>query len=259
MKLKDGIQKIFYAEIINLCVLCFGFITSFIYLIGGGTEGVEESGLKVPLMILAILFVIALLVGFVLFVWGIVKIKDESKLFNYAFICLIVDLAVSLLAYVFDGRIMTTICNLVASVAAFLTVYFFLNGLVELFKSRGNDDLALKGAKLVLIYVILYAVGTLVNAVSGFLPYEAETVSSALDLVGSACEGAALVLIILYLKKVIPALDSLVDEKVEEPKEESPEPEKAEEPEEESAEPEETEEPKEEEKAEDNEKVETEE
>ena len=218
MNLKEGIKKIYYSEIINLCILGFSFITSLIYLIGGGNDGVEEAGLKVPVMILAIFVIVAAIVAFVLYILGIVKIKDESKLFNYAFISVIVGIAANLFAYIFDNHIVTNIFFTISSVATLFAVYFLLNGLAEKF-AKSNNDLTLKAKKLAFLFLILYACGVLITFVSGLLPLDAESVTNILDMIGDTAEIVALCLLILYLKKAIPALDLVTDAK-EEPMEE---------------------------------------
>ena len=205
--LKDGVKSIFYSQAINLGIICLMIIVPFIYLIAGGNEAVEDAGLKIPVMILTILLIIAAIISFVFYIIGLIKVRKENDNFKKAFICLLVNIGANVLAYIIALQIPTAIFNFIGNVATILTMYFFLLGLITLFEKHNNSELVNKGKTLLLLFIIFYAIGTVMIFVSGLLPYTVETASDLLDVIANVLKIVVTVLLVLYLKKALLAFD----------------------------------------------------
>ena len=216
VNISEGVKKLFYSEAISLGVLFLSLITSILYLGLGGYEAVEESGLKVLVMIFGILVLIASIVAFVFYLLGLNQAQKEDETFKKAFYCVIGNIVLTFISFFVGNRIVSGIFSLIENILSILAFYFVITALIELFENK-NEDLVNKGKKLLLFYIIVFVAGALLRVISGFLPESAGVIVDALDAIGFLVEILGSILYCMYLYKSSTALLQLpVEEKVSE-------------------------------------------
>ncbi len=211
VNISEGVKKLFYCEAISLGVLFISLITSILYLALGGYEAVEESELKIPVMIIGVLVLVASLVAFVFYLLGLNQAQKEDETFKKAFYCVIANIVLTLISFFIGDRIVSGIFSLIENVLSILAFYFVITALIKIFENN-NEDLVIKGKKLLLFYIIVFVAGALLRVISGFLPESAGVVVDALDAIGFLVEILGSILYCMYLYKSSTALLQVPEE-----------------------------------------------
>ena len=211
----DGIKNIYLGVLFYLIAAGIGALASLLSLIFGDEGGV----LAVLFVIMSVSVILLLIANFVFQLIGTFKNKDVDINFLYAFICLIVTLAVSILNLIVSSSVANAVFSVVGTAASVLTVYFVLTALINLFNADSVEGYAEEAIKTRLIVMICLIVAGVLSVAQVFMrTAELRVVHNILYLIESLATLAGIIIYFLFLKKVN---DNLVEaQTVKEEKEE---------------------------------------
>lgn len=198
---REGVKKLFQAQVIELIVAAIAFILLIIVKIPGIPEAVvAASG------VISLVTIVASLIAFVLQLLGLRIGGEESKLLNLGFwvvvISLVITLADAIMQLARAPKLATDICEIAVGLCQVLVSYFILAGVAEICLKFGEEKLAKKGQLLAYIGLALYALGVILSAVSYFVSTADEVglaIIAILAIVGSLVELICYVLGFIFL------------------------------------------------------------
>ncbi len=211
-----GVKQIFYAIIISIIVMALSVVGALFVLLAGENE-------KSPLFALAGFIGIAVLVGaiayLVLELVGTNRASKDNDKFKTAFYCIIANLIFSIIGGFFNSNLIQDVVSVMTTALDLALAYYIFTGIIELATDIKNDVMVEKGKKFRKLYVIIFIVALILDAVAAFTD-TAEgllAISSVLSMVAGIASIAAFVLFFLYVKEAVPMLENarIVEEKKE--------------------------------------------
>ena len=198
---REGVKKLFQAQVIELIVAAIAFILLIIVKIPGIPEAVVAAA-----GVISLVTIVASLIAFVLQLLGLRIGGEESKLLNLGFwvvvISLVITLADAIMQLARAPKLATDICEIAVGLCQVLVSYFILAGVAEICLKFGEEKLAKKGKLLAYIGLALYALGVILSAVSYFVSTADEVglaIIAILAIVGSLVELICYVLGFIFL------------------------------------------------------------
>ena len=183
LETKKGILYLYYASFCEIILLGVALFATIISIIAGATELEAIAPIFSILAIIVLVLSIALLI---LKIIGAYKASKENVNFNYAFFALIAALVLSLLNVFIGNSIVSGIFRALENIAEIAFLYFVIKGLIELFAALGDQDLASKGKKTLLIVIVAFCVQVVFDSVSGFMTSESLIlIANIIDLIAN--------------------------------------------------------------------------
>ena len=200
---REGVRKLFLAELIQL--ICAGI--AFILLLVTNIPGVPD-GLKTAAGVIALITTIATLIAFVLKLLGLKIGGEDNKLLNLGFWVVVVGLIVTLIDIIFSianaPELAKQVCEITVNLSEVLVAYLIISGVSQIVAKAGDEKLAKIGRLIAILIAVIFATGVVLSALSMFITPADEVTKTALIVlsdVGSALGVIAYVFSFLYLFK----------------------------------------------------------
>lgn len=153
---KNGVSKVYIAQILSLIVSVIGLI-SILAMFLGSTGGIITGGIGV--LVVGILGIVA----FILELIGVVKMRNENSKLNAAFILTIVGIVTT--AFQNMSGAFGTIMDIATSIIEVLIIVFICQGIALLLDQEGQSELAEKGNKTAVLSGVAYGIGTIGSSI----------------------------------------------------------------------------------------------
>ena len=212
----NGIKKIRTAEILSLVVALLGAVGGALILgavksAKSGEDAVNAGGTAIiggglVAVIAGILSIVAVIIHLV----GLNAAGKDEPRFRQGFIIAIVGIAVSLLQTVFaKSAILSGVFEVISSVINPVITYLCIDGIINIAKKLGNDEMAERGSKLFKIIIAIYAIVIVVKLIETiFSAGEVVTaISGVLAIVAGILTIVALVTYLKYLGRAVRMLE----------------------------------------------------
>lgn len=208
-----GVKQIYYSVILSIILLVVTLVVTLLAIAAG-----DEGALVALVAVLAIVLLILGIACLVYEIMGAWNASKDNETFKNAFYCLIGAIVASLVGG-FAGGVFGAIMSLIDGVLELVAIYLIFTGLIEFSKDLKIDDMAEKGTKYRLIYLVANIVAIVVGFVGNVLPEELSVIGYVISIVSAIISIVAFILYFLYLKGAVVMLENA---KAEEPKDEWP-------------------------------------
>ena len=203
-KAYQGVKKLFIAEIIDLIV---GF-AGVIVLVISALNFEKPQALLAALALFATLLLVGSLVAFIVKILGLSDGKAKSQWLGLAFWLVIANIVLTFVSvivnFVSGTGLITNIIEAIVGVLNVAVVYFTFYGIAMLADEVGDKKMMQEGKILAFVGVALYALSTILTAVSHFVNVEAEpakTIIGILGIAGGVAQLLTYILGVIYLGK----------------------------------------------------------
>ncbi len=212
----NGIKKIRTSEILSLIVALLGAV-------GGGlllgavksAKSVEDAmhaggSAVVGGSIIAVIAGILAIVAFILQLVGLNAAGKDENRFRQGFIIAIVGIVVSLLQTVFaKNALLSGVFEVISSVISPVITYLCIDGIINIAKKLGNDEMAERGTKLFKIIIAIYAIVIIVKLIETIFSSGevVKAISGVLAIVAGILTIVALVTYLKYLGRAVKMLE----------------------------------------------------
>lgn len=212
----NGIKKLRTAEILSLIVALLGAVG------GGLVLGAVKSASSVENAVNAggsaiigggLIAVIAGILAIVAFILQLVGLnaagKDETR-FRQGFIIAIVGIVVSLLQTVFaKNALLSGVFEVISSVISPVITYLCIDGIINIAKKLGNDEMAERGTKLFKIIIAIYAIVIVIKLLETIFSsgVVVKAISGVFAIIAGVLSIVALVTYLKYLGRAVKMLE----------------------------------------------------
>ena len=212
----NGIKKLRTAEILSLIVALLGAVG------GGLVLGAVKSASSVENAVNAggsaiigggLIAVIAGILAIVAFILQLVGLnaagKDETR-FRQGFIIAIVGIVVSLLQTVFaKNALLSGVFEVISSVISPVITYLCIDGIINIAKKLGNDEMAERGTKLFKIIIAIYAIVIVIKLLETIFSsgVVVKAISGVFAIIAGILSIVALVTYLKYLGRAVKMLE----------------------------------------------------
>ena len=212
----NGIKKLRTAEILSLIVALLGAVG------GGLVLGAVKSASSVENAVNAggsaiigggLIAVIAGILAIVAFILQLVGLnaagKDETR-FRQGFIIAIVGIVVSLLQTVFaKNALLSGVFEVISSVISPVITYLCIDGIINIAKKLGNDEMAERGTKLFKIIIAIYAIVIVIKLLETIFSSGevVKAISGVFAIIAGVLSIVALVTYLKYLGRAVKMLE----------------------------------------------------
>ena len=179
-----GVKKLFTAEILGIVSTVLLVIVAAIALAGGSGDIAEGESAAIG-TVAGVIGIIALILGIIYVVINLVGLsqcsKDE-KAFKTAFIFAIIQLIVTCFSGALDDKM--SFIDLLVKLCTIIVFIYTIQGISNLAKKYGNENMVSLGNKIIILQLILIIVSAILDILpKGTTGNIATTVSSVLDVV----------------------------------------------------------------------------
>ncbi|MBR3302016.1 MAG: hypothetical protein IKI73_05075 [Firmicutes bacterium] len=212
----NGIKKLRTAEILSLIVALLGAVGGGLVLgavkstssvenaVNAGGSAIIGGGL------IAVIAGILAIVAFILQLVGLNAAgKDETR-FRQGFIIAIVGIVVSLLQTVFaKNALLSGVFEVISSVISPVITYLCIDGIINIAKKLGNDEMAERGTKLFKIIIAIYAIVIVIKLLETIFSSGAvvKAISGVFAIIAGVLSIVALVTYLKYLGRAVKMLE----------------------------------------------------
>ncbi len=167
----SGIKKLFTAEILDLIVAVLGIIAGGILITNvknAADISSADAGAVLGAGALGLIAGIVGIVSFILQLVGLSQAGKDEKNFKNALLAALAGIVISILASAFaKNAFLTGLFGMLRTVCNLLITLMVINGIINLARKLGNEDIERKGGNILRILVLVYVITAVIELLSG--------------------------------------------------------------------------------------------